>query len=478
MTTANKHSSRSDNKNYGFLVFNLLPIIFAPLIIPMSIIVSESNYQINYSIIAIICAISLLLSIGVLQNHFNLGYIFLYWYLLYFLAAPLAVQMTSGVYYYYNFNFSDQDITFVSLLIAVFIIFFETGYRLRNQIAPRRLTKVYSNSITRFSMLVLSYNLFSIWKVGLSPFLNYRGDVSQVWDDIGDVSSATRLLFVETSRAGSFLAIFLILYFLFKSEDRQNTASLILSLLLVIPFFLITNYPPALYRFYMFATIFIVSTLFLRYSNLAKILFVNVTALALYIVSPIVSYATRGKGEFSFADFKVFTSELFSKLQYDGGQMIMISVQYIENNGYYYGNQLIGAFLTFIPRSLWPGKPISSGAEIGEAMGFSFTNISMPLPGEFYINFGLLGVALLSFIFGLLTKYADLIAYRSGAVMTTGGLLGICFVAWIPFFGRGSLNDAQGKFLAFLFWIIILFVLNRNQRKTVRRRTVQRNVAF
>jgi hypothetical protein len=63
----------------------------------------------------------------------------------------------------------------------------------------------------------------------------------------------------------------------------------------------------------------------------------------------------------------------------------------IENNFITYGRQLLGPLLFFVPRNIWPDKPIGSGFELAEKLNYEFSNISMPLLAEGYINFGLFG---------------------------------------------------------------------------------------
>ncbi len=70
---------------------------------------------------------------------------------------------------------------------------------------------------------------------------------------------------------------------------------------------------------------------------------------------------------------------------------------------YLYGSGIIPAFLFFIPRSLWPGKPVATGYFISQ-LWFGKpdpeSNLS-PLPtGELYINFGIFGLLLGTFLAG------------------------------------------------------------------------------
>jgi len=61
-----------------------------------------------------------------------------------------------------------------------------------------------------------------------------------------------------------------------------------------------------------------------------------------------------------------------------------------------YGYQLLGVLLFFVPRAFWQDKPVGSGYQLAENLGYRFNNISMPFLGEGYVNFGIIGFVLFS----------------------------------------------------------------------------------
>lgn len=93
---------------------------------------------------------------------------------------------------------------------------------------------------------------------------------------------------------------------------------------------------------------------------------------------------------------------------YDAFSMIMIIRRYVLDNGATLGRQLLGVLLFFVPRKIWPTKPIGTGATvIGPVMSQSFANVSAPLIGEAYVNGGMLGTIVMGFIVGIMTGSAD-----------------------------------------------------------------------
>lgn len=72
-----------------------------------------------------------------------------------------------------------------------------------------------------------------------------------------------------------------------------------------------------------------------------------------------------------------------------------------------YGHQLLGVMLFFVPRAIWPSKPVGSGYQLAENMNYSFNNISMPFLGEGYVNFGVIGILVFALSLGYILAKLD-----------------------------------------------------------------------
>jgi hypothetical protein len=92
------------------------------------------------------------------------------------------------------------------------------------------------------------------------------------------------------------------------------------------------------------------------------------------------------------------------KGDYDAFQMLANATEVVRLNGDTHGRQLLGALLFWVPRSIWSDKPLSSGQMVGESLGYKFTNLSCPLWGESYLNFGYTGVIVIFMGYGYLTQ--------------------------------------------------------------------------
>ena len=75
------------------------------------------------------------------------------------------------------------------------------------------------------------------------------------------------------------------------------------------------------------------------------------------------------------------------------------------------GLQVMGALLFWIPRAIWPGKPVGTSFDFADYAGLSAHNVSFPLTAELYVDFGIFGVLLGMYILGLIYRRLD--AYLS-----------------------------------------------------------------
>jgi hypothetical protein len=115
-----------------------------------------------------------------------------------------------------------------------------------------------------------------------------------------------------------------------------------------------------------------------------------------------LDHFTRQGGTWATLDPRQLSSTYFATGDFDGFQSVNNAIIFVERFGVQYGIQLVSAFLFFVPRAVWPGKAEPTGVITAESAGYTFTNISQPLPSEFYIDFGWWGVVLSGIILGWL----------------------------------------------------------------------------
>jgi hypothetical protein len=163
-----------------------------------------------------------------------------------------------------------------------------------------------------------------------------------------------------------------------------------------------------------------------------------------------VKTATELQQNISLTGF--FTTESFYTGHVDAFEMLVYGTQFVEEKGSVAGKQLLGVAFFWIPRTMWPDKPLATGPLLGTSyinimLKTENTNLSAPLVLEGYINYGVAGVVFFSLLTGLLLGAMDRALVERRANILTGGRMVVCRVDAIaaPLLGlwiyvlRGSL---------------------------------------
>lgn len=142
---------------------------------------------------------------------------------------------------------------------------------------------------------------------------------------------------------------------------------------------------------------------------------------------------------------------------FDAFAQVVNSLEVAIRQGFSLSNQFLGPLGFFIPRSIWPDKPLDTGRLLGNAKGYSFTNLSAPLWSEALISFTFIGVIISFIVLGFLATRADQkfeLAHKSqaNAIYFPGALYLLIIL-------RGSLLQAAMAFFLLLLasWIVSSF---------------------
>lgn len=99
-------------------------------------------------------------------------------------------------------------------------------------------------------------------------------------------------------------------------------------------------------------------------------------------------------------------------------------VQVIETRYVSGGLQIIGALLFWVPRDIWPHKPMGTSFDFGAFAGYRETNVSFPLPADFYVDYGVVGVILGMCLLGLIYRRLDRYFCEPRRPGSTTGMIG------------------------------------------------------
>ncbi|MDT0444223.1 hypothetical protein [Streptomyces johnsoniae] len=139
-----------------------------------------------------------------------------------------------------------------------------------------------------------------------------------------------------------------------------------------------------------------------------------------------------------------------------------------DGNGHTYGQQVAGAALFFVPRSMWEGKPQDTGFLVGGWMGTNSANLSSPLWAELWLDFGPLGMTAGFLGVGYLAARTD----RRYVVRTLddpspGNVLAVVvpvLAGYSFILLRGSLLQASGRIGIAVLCLLLVTTLRDNRR--------------
>jgi len=253
------------------------------------------------------------------------------------------------------------------------------------------------------------------------------------------------------------------------SRFRYRNAALLLGLLLTFLALAIAN-PISNARYVAGTVIVSALVLFGAFNSIARTRGTMTLAVAgLFVIFPIMDVFRRAqayvKWEGSFEEYKGG--------DYDAFCQIMNAIAYTTERGYSYGAQAVGSLFFWVPRSIWPSKPVDTGILLANFRGYPFTNLSAPLWAEAWINGGIL---LLVGVFGVLgwfltrcdRRMADALLRRDGSYWSIVAALLPIYMFIIL---RGSLLQATGGLAVILVGTLVM-------RRVHRGSTVRRNKEF
>lgn len=132
-----------------------------------------------------------------------------------------------------------------------------------------------------------------------------------------------------------------------------------------------------------------------------------------------------------------------------------------------YGYQLLGSLFFYIPRTFWPDKPIGTGAQLAENLGYSFTNISMPFAAEAYINFGVLGGLTWALSLAYAMRKLDILYWTKSYKSDYFTMIYFFSIAFLTFILRGDLMSSFAYFMGgFFSFSLAKFIFEKGKVKT------------
>lgn len=308
------------------------------------------------------------------------------------------------------------------LLLFVVIVTFEYGYQFQAQRRPpKNLPMEFQpNQVLIIGLLVALWTIYRILALGgPEALMGSRASVMKIFWSHG--TTMDRLLRDVTLRAPIFVYMLIVAHYAFGRSIKEKIAAhvrypFIYMFLLLLPLHFVANYPNALTRAWLGATVVAPALLFMPRQRWSIFLFFIGFIFSMVFIFPQLDKNRRADGaesglvsnlEFFNNDREIAYAQLINKPDFDVFQQFCNSVQYVEENGLLWGSNFVGAAAFWVPRNIWADKPIGTGYIVGRYFRNPNDNLSSPLWMEGYMAFGLAGIIGLMFFYGRFSADVD-----------------------------------------------------------------------
>lgn len=382
-------------------------------------------------------------------NKFLWFYVFLFWGI-----APLA-QYAIGIFNW-DVRITNSSAIRSNLLVLLFLVCYRLTYRriLKTDTIDQKnytTSGFQLNEVGTGILIILQLGIFLFFTIKSRGLVFLRGETNEL---IFSNAQPIQLIVDQVSRALSTLITFLFFWQFRQDKSPKNTFFFVSSLTLMI----LTNFPLALPRY--MAGAFYVGLLFVSKPIFKKR---SLPIFALIFVFLIIFPAvTVARYITSFSDMEVSISVLsaFTSGDFDNFSTLNMAVLYVDNHGITWGNQLFGVLLFFVPRSIWPTKPVGSGHHMAMARSMDFTNLSCPIVAEGYLNFGFLGTILFAIIIGIILSKLDSRFYHH-KIFSVIHLMYPLLLGLIIFILRGDLMSSWAYTVSFIIAAYMVFYISK-----------------
>lgn len=378
-------------------------------------------------------------------NKFVWFYVFLFWGI-----APLA-QYAIGIF---NWDVRITEVSAIksNLLVLLFLFVYRYTYKriLKKDVIDQKdyvTSRFQISDVGMGILLLLQLGIFLFFTIKSKGLVFLRGETSEL---IFSNAQPIQLIIDQVGRASCTFIAFLFFWHFRQAKTPKNTFFFVASLTIMI----LTNFPLALPRYmagaFYVGLLFIFKPIFQRRSlPIVLLIFVFL------IVFPAVTVA-RYITSFSEMEVSISVLSAFTSGDFDNFSTLNMAVLYVEKNGLTWGSQLLGVLLFFVPRTMWPTKPVGSGHHMAMEKNMDFTNLSCPIVAEGYINFGFVGTILFAILIGVILSKLDSNFYhtkRIGVIHLMYPLL----LGLIIFILRGDLMSSWAYTVSFIIAAFLIF---------------------
>lgn len=382
-----------------------------------------------------------------------------------FLALPARAQISAGVFpWSASLSIEDQIDTYA--LIAVSQLSYLLARSLVEQFvrpaAPEPLRDDRAAALY-FRWWALGFALVAVLFAALAgPERVFRTRFAEF--ELENTGFQEQLLMM--ARSLILLATVMFFFLARNTPDPLLRRSNVIAAWLIVPVFLIVNYPPGLPRFLLIGGFLAVSLVFVDFRKPAvKASIALIAVVLLFSVFPVLKILAQPDSTVNdvlAAATNVNIETYILRVDFDAYMQIVSTITYLkEGNPLRYGSNFLGVVLFFVPRAIWPGKPMPSGDIVSSTLGYVYNNVSSPLQAESLLGFGVLGPMVIFALLGAQLARVD-VRNAGWARFEHRAMSFFLMALWAGFVViilRGALNSVAAMFgTAFLAYAIMRLV--------------------
>ena len=382
-------------------------------------------------------------------------------------VVPVA-QLTTGASTLLAFQIDDATLYSTTAVTLLGCICFDLAYHLRlfkNEGRPAPVHRLRSMDTLRvFAAMAVLGGLIYVGQVGsLAVFFSSREEAGQALDQLSpDSGQAVRAIL---SAFGSVACLVALIFYFHAVRMLRSSLNLLDVALMValVGLNVVINNPISNSRYWILAVLFgLIMPLIGTRKTFFNFAIIGGVVAAIFLF-PLSDITRRAAGTRTLLQSDSVWRMISTK-DYDQFSMLANTLGFTRDEGFTWGNQLLGALLFWVPRVAWPTKPLDSGVEVGLWMNSSNVNLSSPLWAEAWINFGITGVILTFAVLGFLSRRLDS-GFGAGALSAGSvGYLGVSiFSGYMFILLRGSLLQSMGRLM--ILALAIAFLSGTVKRK-------------
>ena len=387
--------------SYFALLFIIILLLW--IVTPSHIIRNNWLVMVTFLINGVLWTCLLLYEVS--KHPYSFSVIHWTFFLLFFFFAAI-VQYMNNEFPWIDYR-SDSVLIRANLILTLWTFGVIVGQNTRILMAKRKsrlkeklTSRIECNHIMATVAIAMIIALVRVKTIGLSNLLS-RGTSSYSVSDNGAIS----MLIEKCMQATSYFSTAIIVLAYKKRKCGLGAMIASMGCLLI-------AYPPTGIARYAAAAIYL--GILLTYSEKLKKenIFIFILLGAFSFVLPVLN-AFRN---LAFNEVDLFETlkdiiDNFSTMwlagDYDAYTMLTLTVDHVTTSGITWMRQFVGVLFFWVPRAIWKNKPVGSGYFVADQLGWTFKNLSCPLPGEAYINLGVIGVLLGGILIGKIMRFLD-----------------------------------------------------------------------